>query len=118
MSSHAATHRDHPDPRLRTRYYAAPLERVWEAAREALRETPGFALTAEAPEAGELRGVHTARLMRGKDDLVVSILESETGETELDARVEARGGLFVFAKSAGALPLLLGEIDRRLTPST
>lgn len=83
MTRPVETRRDHEDPALRTRYYAAPYPDVWRAAKEAFRATPGARLVHEDAPGGVLQGERVSTFLRLKDAVTLRVEESETGDVEV-----------------------------------
>ncbi len=102
-------------PDLQPRRYAAGVEPVLRAAREAIASLPRWRLVGggTGPGGAELRAVRTTRLLRFEDDVSVRI-RREGGRTLVSVRSRSRVGTGDFGQNARNIREFLAALDARV----
>lgn len=110
----ASTRPDADDPRLRTRVYAVPFARVWEAAMETAAGMRGWEVTEADPKGGEIRAEATTRVWKFVDDVEVRVSLDEEGQTRVDLSSRSRGGSADLGTNARRIARFLHALERRI----
>ena len=104
---------EYPDLQVRT--YSASPQRVTRAAREVLSGMPRWTVagSGEGPAGSVVSAVHTAPLLRFKDDVTVKI-ERKGGQTVVSVRSRSRLGWWDFGQNARNIRELQAALDAEL----
>jgi uncharacterized protein (DUF1499 family) len=110
----AQTRPDAPDPRLRSRAYSLPFNRVWRAASEVAAALPRWSVVERDPIRGRIRAEVRSRLFGRVDDVEIAISLDPLGRTRVDLVSASRTGRADFGANARRIARFLRLLDRRL----